>query len=346
LADPDSYLIVRLGAIGDVLRTCPAVRRLRRERPGVKIGWAVEHWVAPLLEGNTDIDRVHVLSRRELESGWGRAAREFRRFVREVRAERYSVALDFHARFKSGLVTRLSGARRRIGYAGGQVWENNHWFTNERVTLADPVENRVQRFLHLLEPLGVSAEYDPNDLGVPLTGDVRDRGREMYDAIGRPPLAVFAGTSANQAAYHRWPEEKWIELLRRLGAAGVRSAVLWGPEEADLSARIVEASDGAARLAPRTSLVEMMALAGCFRAYAGSNTAALHMAWMQGVPAAVFTGPAETRTDTPMPPVPGRALRADALVRAGVSKRHQADVTAAVPVEDVYAAVMELLEGR
>lgn len=341
----ESYLIVRLGAIGDVLRTCPAVRRLRRARPNARIGWAVEHWVAPVLEANEDIDTLHILDRRELRKGWRHAYREYRRLVSEIREAHYDVALDFHGRFKSGLITRGSRARRRIGYARGQCTEGNHWFTNEQVTLADPLENRVQRFLHLLEPLGISPEPDLSDMGVPLNGAANERAEAMYRELGEPSLAVFAGTSAHQAAYHRWPEEKWIELLQRLGRAGVQSAVLWGPEEAELSARIVEQSEGAARLAPATTLPEMLALAGLFSAYAGSNTAALHMAWMQGVPAAVFTGPAEPRTDLPLPPVRSHALRNAELVRKGVSKRHQADVTASVTVDEAYAAVLDLLES-
>lgn len=341
----ESYLVVRLGAIGDVLRTCPAVRRLRRERPDARIGWAVEQWVAPILEANTNIDTLHILDRRELRKGWGHALREYRRFAGEVREAHYDVALDFHGRFKSGLITRGSRAPRRIGFTRGQSTESNHWFTNEHVTLVDPLENRVQRFLHLLDPLGISPLPDLADMGVPLCNAAQERAHGMYDMLGRPPLAVYAGTSAHQADYHRWPEAKWIALLQKLGEAGARSTVLWGPAEAEMSARIVEASEGAAQLAPATTLAEMLALAGLFRAYVGSNTAALHMAWMQGVPAAVFTGPAEPRTDLPLPPVRSHALRNAKLVREGVSKRHQHDVTASVSVDEAYAAVLDLLES-
>ncbi len=59
-------LVVRLGAIGDVLRVLPAVRRLRVRRPDVSIAWAVEDWVYPLLADNPNIDRFHVLQRNAL----------------------------------------------------------------------------------------------------------------------------------------------------------------------------------------------------------------------------------------------------------------------------------------
>ena len=76
----------------------------------------------------------------------------------------------------------------------------------------------------------------------------------------------------------------------------------------------------------------MMAMIGCFRAYLGTNTAALHMAWLQGVPSAFFTGPvADARKDMPLPPVRSRAL--------------QAEVVGEVGVNDARDAVLDLLGG-
>ena len=36
--EANSFLVVRLGAIGDALRVCPAIRRLRHERPDATVG--------------------------------------------------------------------------------------------------------------------------------------------------------------------------------------------------------------------------------------------------------------------------------------------------------------------
>lgn len=340
----NSFLIVRLGAIGDALRVCPAVRRLRRDRPDARIGWAVEHWVQPMLAGNANVDRFHVLDRRLIRRGGLSALREWRRFLSDIRRAGYEVALDFHGRFKSGVVTRLSGAKWRVGYPKGQSTEGNHLFTNVRVTLDDPLENRVQRFLHLLEPLGISVAFDPADLGLPRDPDAAAQAAQWYEEAGRPDVAVYPGTSKHQERYHRWPAEKWVALLKRLDERGLRSAAFWGPDDAEYTAAIVKDADGDCILGPETTLTEMMAMVGRFRAFIGTNTAAMHMAWMQGVPTAVFTGPAEPRTDAPLPPVPSRALRADAAVRAGVSKRRQPDVVAAVSVDEAADAVVGLLE--
>lgn len=344
--EAESFLAVRLGALGDALRVCPAVRRLRRERPHARIAWAVEDWVHPLLAPCRDVDRFHILRRGELKAGGARALREWRRFLGEVRAEKYDVALDFHARFKSGVVTRFSGAQWRLGYPAGQDTELNRFFTNVKVRLADADENRVLRALHLLEPLGISTEYDAGDLGLPIEPAARAQAEAWYAQAGRPEIAAFPGSSQHQAGYNRWPREKWVVLLQRLAREGLRTILFWGPaEEAYTKAIAAEAGDGC-RAGPRTTLPEVMAMIGQFRAFIGSNTAAMHMAWMQGVPTAFFCGPPEPRTHAPLPPVPGRALRADAQVRPGVSKRLQPEVVAAVPVDEAFDAMMSLLAAR
>ncbi len=342
--DANSFLVVRLGAIGDALRVCPAVHRLRRERPEATIAWAVEQWVYPVIASNADVDRFHVLDRRKLRRGWHSGAREFLRFIREIRTHRYEVALDFHGRLKSGCISRASGVKHRLGYQRGQSSEMNHLFANVHVKLEDPLENRVLRFLHLLGPLGIDTAVDPGDMGVEVPRTNRDLAERWYNEAGRPELAVFPGCSGNQSKYHRWPQEKWIALLDRLGGQGTRAVLFWGPDELEFSEAIAAGTGDSVCLAPETDLVEMMAMVGQFTAFLGSNTAAMHMAWLQGVPTAVFTGPSRPRTDAPLPHVPSRVLRADGLVRDGVSKRQQADVVAKVSVDEAFDAVVSLLE--
>ena len=55
-----------------------------------------------------------------------------------------------------------------------------------------------------------------------------------------PALSPPCSTSAHQAAYHRWPAEKWILLLKRFNEEGIRSVVLWGPDEKEFSEEIAK----------------------------------------------------------------------------------------------------------
>jgi ADP-heptose:LPS heptosyltransferase len=346
---PASILIMRLGAIGDCLRVLPALKVLKDQFPMARIGWAVEHWVAPLLAEVAGPIRLHVLNRKALRGSWRSAWWESRRFLSEVRAENYDVVLDFHGRLKSGFLGWQSGIPWRIGYGAGQVSEGNHWFSNVQVRLKDPLENRVLRFLHLLEPLGLAATlnegFTPEQSGVYLPPVAQEEARRWYDQVGNPALAAYPGCSAHQAAYHRWPLEKWVALLNRLHEHHVPVALFWGPDERPFVEEI-HARAPHTLLAPPTSLLEMMALLAQFQLYLGTNSAALHMSWLQGVPCVFFSGPADPRTDGPLQGVAGQGLRAEQHLRPGKSKRLQPLVTQDVAVDTAVQAVLAQLKSK
>lgn len=339
---PRRILVVRLGAIGDCLRVLPSLVRLREAFPAAEIGWAVESLSAPLLAGHPAITRLHVVDRRAMRaspwSAWG----ELRRVGRELGDARYDVAIDFHTRIKSGYLTWASGAPRRIGLDRGSGTEANFLFTKEHVSLHDRYENRVLRFGRLLAPLGLDLNGATASAGLWVEPAAADRARAIYQQCGRPDVAIFPGTSARRSN-DRWPAAKWREAIARLGDAGLTSMVLWGPGEMEAAAEAAGAS-ASSTVAPPTTLPEMMALLGCFRLYVGANTAALHMAWMQGVPAVVLAGGRPWRTDAPLPPVPSMMLSAGGIEPArklrGEAARRAVE---GIGVDDVLAAARRLL---
>lgn len=339
--DPSRILVMRLGAIGDCLRVLPALARLRQRFAEAEIGWAVGDLVAPLLQGHPAIDRLHVVDRRAMAAGPVSAWGELRRVGAELAAHRYDVAIDFHTRLKSGYLMRASRAPVRIGLDRRSGTEANFLFTNTHVRVDDPYENRVTKFLRLLAPLGMDAAPVPGDAGLWVDPVAAAWADSVYEGAGCPAVALFAGTSAHRAA-DRWPGAKWRELVRRLGEAGTTSMVLWGPGEGEAAAAMADASP-ACVLAPPSTLPEMLALVGRFRLYVGSNSAALHMAWLQGVAAVVLVGGRPWRTDRPLSPVasamlsaggvePARKLRGEAARRA----------VEGIAVDDVLEAVREL----
>lgn len=342
--------MARLGAIGDCLRVLPSVHRLRVAFPEASIGWVVGDLVRPLLEGHPDIDRLHVLSGRAMRAGVGSAVRELHRAGAELAATRYDVAIDFHTRLKSGFLVRASGAPLRIGFDRASGSEANFLFTNCHVRLDDPWENRALRFARLLGPLLGSpgqgaATMDAVEAGRALWIEpaADARAAAMHEAAGGPAVALFAGTSAHREG-DRWPLDKWKALVAALSADGVESMVLWGPGEIEAATALAEAGGGRCRLAPPTTLPEMMALLGRFRLYVGTNTAALHMAWMQGVPCVVLAGGRPWRTDRPLAPVPSEMLSAGAVEPP--RKLHGAAARRAIEgieVRDVLAAARRLL---
>lgn len=342
---PRRILVVRLGAIGDCLRVLPSLARLREGFPDAEVGWVVGDLVAPLLAGHPSISRLHVVRRRALKAGLWSALSELRRVGAELADARYDVAIDFHTRLRSGYLTRASGAPQRIGFDRRSGTEANFLFTNCHVSLSDRYENRVTRLARLLAPLGLGTDVRTADPGLWIAPDAAVRARAIYEEAGRPAVAIFPGTSAGRS-HDRWPETKWRETVARLGEAGLTSMVLWGPGEMDVAAEVAAAAP-ASVLAPPTTLPEMMALLGCFELYVGANTAALHMAWMQGVASVVLAGGRPWRTDRPLAPVPSVMLSAGGVEAArklrGDAARRAVE---GIEVDDVVSAACELVRRR
>jgi ADP-heptose:LPS heptosyltransferase len=61
---PQSILIVKLSAIGDVIQTLPMVEALKRQFPRARIDWVVEEDASNLLLSHPRVDRV-IISRRK-----------------------------------------------------------------------------------------------------------------------------------------------------------------------------------------------------------------------------------------------------------------------------------------
>ena len=108
-------LIVRLGAMGDIVHTLPALASLKHSFPGSHVSWAVEPQWAPLLEENPFLDRV-VLVRR------GNPAALLESF-RQLRQQSYDIAVDFQGLLKSALVASIAWAERIFGFHQSQVRE-------------------------------------------------------------------------------------------------------------------------------------------------------------------------------------------------------------------------------
>src|SRR5580704_17788373 len=108
-------LVVRLGAMGDILHALPAVRALKLGHPDSPLTWVVEPRWAPLLEQNPFVDRVVTLQR---DSFKGLAAS-----YRALRESRYRIAVDFQGLIKSALVAAAAQPARIYGFDASQVRE-------------------------------------------------------------------------------------------------------------------------------------------------------------------------------------------------------------------------------
>jgi len=236
-------LLVRLTAIGDVLMTSPVPEALRAAFPLAHIAWLVEPLSAPFVQINPSVDEVIVLEqmrRWQRLSSEGKVVpllREIRQFSRELRARRFDIAIDCQGLLKSGILTWLSGAPRRIGFTPPR--ECNHLFLTDRVTRPPHPTRITEPYLTLLTALGIPAV--PRRPVLPIPTQERVEAQEFLAAHGIFGHAYAACCVSTSRPQKDWVWPRWRELAELLRERlGLRTVFIGGPERRVDSLQLVE----------------------------------------------------------------------------------------------------------
>lgn len=286
--DPRRILIVRLGALGDILHTLPAQQALRSRMPEAEIHWLTESPYRQLLETIPGMTRVWTVDTKK----WRRKPiylAELRRLRRDLREQHFDVALDFQGLLKSAVLAKLSGARVVYGFKPERFKETAAaWFYSRSVdgeaNLSRHANDTNLRLANLLiEGNGVSGR-----LPIRIPPGVEERiGGHLRAAGAERPIAISPGAG--------WKTKLWP--ARRFGALGreiedrlaIPVVFTHGPGEIDLIEE-VRREFPAATILP-TSILELAALINRSRLFVAGDTGPLHLAAALGTPTVSIMGP-------------------------------------------------------
>ena len=144
----ENFLILRMGALGDIIHTLPAVSALRDSYPKAQIDWLVDRKWSPLLERNPDVSATILMDR---TSGRGVLSG-----VQKLRAAKYTCVIDFQSLYRTAILGWLSGAPRRVGFVASYARERGAelFYTQ---TIKPVRRHKVEHNLELVESLGAKA---------------------------------------------------------------------------------------------------------------------------------------------------------------------------------------------
>ena len=331
-------LIVRLSAIGDVVHTLPALSALHRH--GWEVGWAVEPAARPILDGHPLLDHlVPIPAARGFRLGPARAAASL------LRSRGYDAALDFQGLWKSAAWSRLSGARRVIGWS--RRWRREPLsavLAGEHVELPAAATHVIDENLALLRPLGIEAAgHRDFALRFPAEADAVDRALAEAGIAADDLVVLNPGGGWPEKL---WPAESFGALARALRDHGLRPLVSWGPGEEPLAERVVVASGAAAARCFPTTLRGFTELARRARLVVAADTGPMHLACAVGTPVVALFGPTDPARNGPFAAA-DVVLRAPSVAGSGDRFRVPSGGMKEIPVDDVlFAALRRLgLEG-
>ncbi len=300
-------LIVRLSAVGDVIRTLPAVKAIKSYYPSASLTWMVEEPSRAFLESQPEIDEVILFPRQKWSAGmkspkgWYKTIRDVQTFIQTLRQKKFDLVLDFHGILKSGLLSFLSGAPGRIGFERTSSKEGNFLFSNIKVKLP---ERRVSRFVRNFSLLnGLGLEVPPQNYPLFIPEKDKEYVKYFFDQLGPlpfPTIAIHPGTSP-KTHYKRWFPERYAQLADRL-VRELKASILftWGPGELDwvkqIQMRMQEPSFIGLQTHSLTQLGEIYRNCDLF---IGGDTGPMHIASLMGIPVVVIYGPTDPVLNEP-----------------------------------------------
>lgn len=287
LPDIRKILIIRNDGIGDLLNSTPAISLLRQNYPRAEITVLAQSTTAPMLVGNTDVDRVLIFDRRRAHQ---RLVNRLK-FYLGLRQTKYNLVVAMRTASWANVVAFLSGAKYRLGrhqkrfkstlthvwraqYQKGQVHEIDRNFdlvglickgTGDRRLVLKVLDEEIARAKRKLASWGVT----PNDY----------------------LLGIHPGASSFDK---RWPEENYAEIADTLvRERAAKILILRGPEETELAQNIQKAMQAESIAYAPQSIRELGALIRCCNLVVCNDSGPMHIAAALDVPTVAVFGPTD-----------------------------------------------------
>lgn len=228
-------LIIKLDAMGDVLRTTALLPALADAHPGLAITWITRKESRPLLDRNPYIAEVFE---------YGPDA------LLQLQTRTFDRVMNLDAGKTSAALASMANAKQKDGFvldARGHVQATNpaarKWL---EMGVFDDLKRQGTRTYQeiMLEIIGCSGEK--HHYVLELTEEERARGRAHLERLGvdlsRPVIGLNTG-AGQRWQLKQWREEGYLELVERLAKRhAAQFVLLGGPEERERHQRLTAAS--------------------------------------------------------------------------------------------------------
>jgi heptosyltransferase-1 len=285
------------------------------------------------------VDRVHLVPARE----WKRrpfaveTLQEIAGLRRELQGERYDLCVDMQGTIRSSVVGWMGGAEAFVGGAEPREAPAS-WLYGTRVrTMAAHVVDQGCEILSAAAGETLTA----GEVVLPVD-EAAERWRDELLAHVAPHgrfamIAPAAGWGAKQ-----WPAERYGAVAAELGRAGLVTLVNAASAEDGLATAVVEASGGAASVAPCT-VTQLIALVRRAKLVIAGDTGPLHLAAALGRPVVGLFGPTDPARNGPYG-TRSVVLRHASSQRDHTRRAETEEGLMQITTDEVTAAALHLLQ--
>ena len=292
---PRRILVCRLRALGDVIRTFPAIAGLRDMMSAdVEIDYLCQEEAAHAACLLKDVNRVHILPPLERSLSNHRdplriSLSAWSSNLQIVRKLKYDTYVDFHGVFYSALFGVLAGIPDRVGFDRAWVKDGSELCYSRRIQLSDKAVNRFDRHSFLVRSAFPGVEESKPRIAIPVQEEPTRQGK-----------VVFCPGSSDAGILKRWPAENYADLAKRIAGFTSRPVtVTWGPHEEELAEQVVRSAAGAAIIAPPTNVKDLFHMISSAGLVVGNDGAQLHIASVLQRPCLMILGPTDPNVNAP-----------------------------------------------
>jgi heptosyltransferase-1 len=282
-------LIIKTSSLGDVIHALPVIDYLQKVSAGIEIDWVVEEAFLPVIEHNPHIAQIHVVRTKK----WRKAPfspdtrHDLKALYSALRERSYDLVFDIQGNLKSGLITWLSGAEKRVGFSKAVLQEKvNSLFTNRKIPFRAIDKNVTDRYLRVISVL---FGRDYRDMA--LTGSIESAPEDEAAAdkymASLPDNLVFVFQVGTTWHTKLWYPKGWSELAGRIVQRYPGSTILvnWGgPDEKALAEQIVSEVGSSVRLLPWLRIKELIPVLRRVDLVIGGDTGPVYLAAAVGTP--------------------------------------------------------------
>jgi lipopolysaccharide heptosyltransferase II len=272
-----NILIIKPGAIGDLLQLTPVVRALKERTPQAKITLLVgSAGSGDLFRHNPLVDKVLVFDKRGVHRSW----RAFAQLWGELRLQRFDLIVNYQrSNLKAWLLTTAALPCRVLVYR------------KSRRRIVHAVENHLEA----VAALGIDPRTADQRLELHLGPEDEGWAEELLaraGLTGRPLVALNLGASH---PVNRWATGHFAALAVRLHAElGVGVLLVGGAQERELADAVSgQAGTPFLDLVGRTSLLRLGGVLKRCSAAVSGDTGPMHVATAVGTPVVALFGAAD-----------------------------------------------------
>lgn len=277
LSGTTSALIVKIGAIGDVVMVLPAIRELKRQAPQARITWVCGRQIEPLLRQQAVVDELVVVDESALYGKRGvlHQLYEAAHIALVLAFRKFDIGFVPYHDSRYRLLTSFARVRKRLPWGSGA---NRH----------PPIPGRYHGSEAVRAFTGVDTPtMDANSM-------LRRAGESVQRrAPGQRPVVVLAPGGAKndmrEEALRRWPLECYAQLAAGLVQEGCTVRIVGAPS--DDWVRSAFADMPVEDLVGQTNLLGLMALLKDGDVLVTHDSGPLHLGYLVGMKCVALFGP-------------------------------------------------------